>query len=234
MPPKNATPKKAAPQGKVVMKWTPPAGPISVSNASKWIHKVYTASTQAKGIFITWASKPNGQEASFVKPLRTHYEQLGVEQELPKEWKIHGIYPRRDRKDLDANKVLPGNRGSTWPWDCFVTICVAAEGDTAKSTGKHIAKVLTEFAAQADEFKDQKHKPKYAFCGDASEASRGGLKPLSHFLLDEHVVEVFKSLFEDGNEKDLMMDQDDLLKSFFGSAEKGREMLEDCIWGGSN
>ena len=231
MPPKNVTPKKPpSAHGKV--KWSPPAGPISANNASKWTHKVYTASTQVVGIFVTWVSKPNGYGASFVKPLKTHYEQQVVNLGLVEEWKISGIYPRRDHKDPVANKVLPGSRGTSWPWDCFVTIAV--EGDTAKSIGKHITKVLTEFAAQADVFKDQKHMPKYAFCGDVTEAQPTGLKPLSHFLLDEHVMEVFASVFASANEKDLMMDQDDILKTFFGSAEKGREMLEGCIWGGSS
>ena len=90
-----------------------------------------------------------------------------------------------------------------------------------------------EFAQQAEEFKAQKHKPEYIFCGDVSEANSSGLKPLSHFLLDQDVAEVVKYVFENGNEKNAVMNQDDLLESFFGSAEKGREMLEDCPWRGS-
>jgi len=229
MPPKSiATPKKAA-QAKDKLKWSQKSGPIS-SGTNRWAHKVYTTSTEADGIFVTWTSKPNGEEASYVTPLKKLYLRDGADLELDKKWKITGIYPRRDCKDPIANKVLLGNKNSSWPWDCFVT---AEEGATAKSIGKHITKVLTEFAAEAEEFKVQKYKPKYAFCGDVTEAQpKAGLKPLSHYLLDENVAEVVKYVFENGNEKDAVMNQDDLLKSFFGSAEKGREMLEDCVWGG--
>lgn len=231
MPPKSiATPKKVAQaQGKA--KWSPPAGPMMNTSKGKWAQKVYTASTEADGIFVTWSSKPSGLEGSYVKPFKNYYLKEVADLELDKKWKITGIYPRRDCTDPIANKVLLGNKNSSWPWDCFVT---AEEGATAKSIGKHITKVLTEVAAEAEEFKVQKYKPKYAFCSDVTEAQpKAGLKPLSHFLLDENVAEVVKYVFENGNEKDAVMNQDDLLKSFFGSAEKGREMLEDCVWDGS-
>lgn len=229
MPPKSiATPKKAAQAKGKVVKWSQKSGPIS-NGANRWAHKVYTTSTEADGIFVTWTSKPNG-EASYVTPLKKLYLRDGADLELDKKWKIHGIYSRRDRKDLAANKVLQGSHNASYGWDCFVT---AAEDGTAKSIGKHITKALNEFAQPAEEFKAQKHKPEYIFCGDVSEANSSGLKPLSHFLLDQDVAEVVKYVFENGNEKDAVMNQDDLLKSFFGSAEKGREMLEDCVWDGS-
>ncbi|MDH5649910.1 MAG: hypothetical protein OEY67_09680 [Gammaproteobacteria bacterium] len=230
MPPKSiATPKKVAQaQGKA--KWSPPAGPMMNTSKGKWAQKVYTASTEADGIFVTWSSKPSGLEGSYVKPFKNYYLKEVADLELDKKWKIHGIYSRRDRKDLAANKVLQGSHNASYGWDCFVT---AAEDGTAKSIGKHITKALNEFAQQAEEFKAQKHKPEYIFCGDVSEANSSGLKPLSHFLLDQDVAEVVKYVFENGNEKNAVMNQDDLLESFFGSAEKGREMLEDCPWRGS-
>jgi hypothetical protein len=230
MPPKSiATPKKAAQtQGKV--KWSPAAGPMMNMSKDKWAQKVYTTSTEADGIFVTWSSKPSGLESSYVVPFKNFYLKQVAASELDKKWMIHGIYSRRDRKDLAANKVLPGGHNTSYGWDCFVT---AAQGATAKSIGKHITNALNDFTKEADEFKTQKHKPEYIFCGDVSEANSSGLKPLSHFLLDQDVAAVFKFVFENGNEKDLMMDQDDILKSYFGSAEKGREMLEDCLWRGS-
>jgi hypothetical protein len=56
------------------------------------------------------------------------------------------------------------------------------------------------------------------------------LNPLTHHLLDEDAGTIFKSMYSEENEKDFIAGQDELLKGFFGSAEKGREVLEEIIW----
>jgi hypothetical protein len=217
-----STPKKAAPTvGKV--KRSPVVGPIV--SAPKWLNKVHTASTQARGVFVTWVTKPNGT-ASYVKPFKAHYEEECIARNLSEAWKVSAVMKRRDLKDPDANVALLSSPASAWGWDCFVT--VADEAETAASIGKHITASFNEHAANAEEFVSQKYKPKYAFCGDQS-AATNGLHPLSHFLLDEDVAQVFVSMFARENEKALMMGQDDILEAFFGSAEKGRQTLEECI-----
>lgn len=221
-----STPKKTSPtQGKVMR--SPVIGPIV--SAPKWLNKVHTASTQAQGVFVTWVTKPNGT-ASYVKPFKTHYEEECSTLNLSEAWKVSAIMKRRDVKDLDANVALPSSPASAWGWDCFVT--VGDEDETAAFIGKHITASFNKHAAEAEEFRGQRYKPKYAFCGDQSDDVKG-LKPLSHFLLDEDVVQVFVSVFARENEKDLMMGQDDILGAFFGSAEKGRHALEECIWNAS-
>jgi len=224
MPPKTATtPKKAIPpQGKV--KRSPVIGPIH--SIPKWVNKVYTASTRADGVFVTWASRSNGS-ASFVRPLKTHFEKESSSSNLTEEWKVTAIMPRRDFHHPDANAELPASSyDSMWGWDSFVT--VATEGDTATSVGKHITGVFNEHETNAAPGQ-KRSKLQFAFCGEVSDA-KAGLKPLSHFLLDEDVAEVFKSVYAGSNEKEFMLGQDVILEGFFGSAEKGRDVLEVGSW----
>jgi hypothetical protein len=224
MPPKGA-PKKSAQGTQAKAKRSPVVGPIS---GLKWINKVHTAPTQAEGVFISWVSK-SSSTASFTKPFKTHFEENGVALKLTQAWKVSAIMVRRDFKDPDANQALTVSPDSAWGWDSFVTIVDAGEDESAETIGMRITESLNEFGASANEFKGQKFKPKYAFCGNPSDSGEG-LKPLAHCLLDEDVCDIFKSMHGEENKKDFIMGQDELLKSFFGTAQKGRELLEEIIW----
>ena len=225
MPPK-ITPKKSA-QAAAKPKRSPVIGPIN--SAQKWINKVHTASTQADGVYVSWVSKSNST-AAYTKPFKNHFEDNGSALNLTTAWKVSAIMPRRNFKDPDANQALPVSPGSAWGWDCFVTIVDVDKVESAASIGKHITVSLTEFGAAANEFKAQRFKPKYAFCGDPSDSGAEGKKPLAHHLLDEDVGTILKTMYGEENEKDFIAGQDELLKGFFGSAEKGREVLEEMIW----
>jgi hypothetical protein len=224
MPPK-ITPKKSA-QAAAKPKRSPVVGPIN--SAQKWINKVHTASTQADGVYVSWVSKSNST-ASYTKPFKNHFEENGSALNLTTAWKVSAIMPRRDFKDPDANQALPSSPGSAWKWDCFVTIVDVDEVESAASIGKHLAQSLTEFGAVANDFKGQKFKPKYAFRTEPSDSVEG-MNPLTHHLLDEDAGTIFKSMYSEENKKDFIAGQDELLKGFFGSAEKGREVLEEIIW----
>jgi hypothetical protein len=221
MAPKTAnTPKKAiVSPGRV--KRAPVVGPIRT--IPKWMNKVYTASTQADGVFVTWAVRASNGTASFVRPLTAFFEQQCDSSKLTDEWKVTAIMPRRDFHNLEANVELPGSNDSSWDWDSFVTVATA-EDETAATIGSHITDVFNRH--------DAGNKPKFLFCGEVSDA-KAGLKPLSHYLLDEDVAQVFKSMYASNNEKDVMMGQGNILEGFFGSAEKGREVLEGSSWDAS-
>ena len=227
MPPKPSTPKKAA-SPPVKVKRSTVVGPIT--SAPKWVNKVHTAPTKADGAFVSWVSKGNSTStAAYTKPFKTHFEEMGNSLNLTEAWRVSAIMPRRDFNDPDANATLPGSPDSMWGWDSFVTVVGDDEDETAATIGKHITGSLNEFAASAKEFKNQKYKPKYAFCGIPTESEVGGLKPLSHHLLDEDAATVFKSMYG-SHEKEFIMDQNNLLVEFFGSAKRGREVLEEATW----
>jgi hypothetical protein len=225
MAPKQSTPKKSAAPHPLKVKRSPVVGPIL--GTQTWVNKVHTAPTKADGVFVTWASK--GSVASYTNPFKKHFEDNGIAFNLTKAWKVNAIVPRRDFKDPDANAKLPGSPDKLWGWDSFVTVIDENEDETAATIGKHITEKLSEFAASAKQFKNQLHPPKYAFSGVPSDSEVEGLKPLSHYLLDENVAAVFKEMYGQ-HEKDVIMEQDDLLIGFFGSAQKGREVLEKAIW----
>ena len=223
-PPK--TPPKKSAQAPAKPKRSPVVGPIN--GAQKWINKVHTASTQVDGVFVSWVSKSNST-ASYTKPFKNHFEENGSALNLTTAWNVSAIMPRRDFKAPETNQVLPSSPGSAWKWDCFVTIVDVDEEKSAASIGKRITEALTEFGAVAKEFMGQKFKPKYAFRGDPSDSAEG-MMPLTHYLLDEDAAEILKAMYGNNNEKDFIAGQDELLKGFFGSAEKGREVLEEIIW----
>ena len=225
MPPKT-TPKKSAQGAQAKAKRSPVVGPIT--HAQKWINKVHTAPTQADGVFVSWVSKSNST-AAFTKPFKNHFEENGSALKLTVAWKVSAIMLRRDFKDPDANQALTVSPDSAWGWDSFVTIVDAGEDESAESIGKCITESLNEFGEAANEFKGQKFKPKYAFCGNPSDSDEG-LKPLTHYLLDEDVCTIFKTMCGEENKKDFIMGQDALLAEFFGTAKKGRELLEEIIW----
>jgi hypothetical protein len=214
------TPKKAiVSPGRV--KRAPVVGPIRF--IPKWMNKVYTASTQADGVFVTWAVRAGDGTASFVRPLTAYFEQGCNSSKRTDELKVTAIMPRRDFHNLEDNVELPSSNDASWDWDSFVTVATA-EDDTAVTIGEHITDVFNRH--------DTGKKPKFLFCGEVSDA-KAGLKPLSYYLLDEDVAQVFKSMYASSNEKDVMMDQSDILEGFFGSAEKGREVLERTSWDAS-
>ena len=228
MAPKTATTPKKAIVSPGRVKRAPVVGPIRT--IPKWMNKVYTASTQADGVFVTWAVRAGNGTASFVRPLTAYFEQECNSSNLTNEWKVTAIMPRRDFHNLEANVELPASNEASWDWDSFVTVATA-EDDTAAAIGNHITDAFNRHDTSTAP--GQKgNKPKFLFCGEVSDA-KAGLKPLSHYLLDEDVAQVFKSMYASNNEKDVMMGQGDILEGFFGSAEKGREVLEGTSWDAS-
>ena len=57
-------------------------------------------------------------------------------------------------------------------------------------------------------------------------------KPLNHYLLNEDVAKVLRLIYEDSSKEELMNDED-IMQNFYGSAEVGSEYLgvvDDETW----
>jgi hypothetical protein len=193
-------------------------GPIA-DGSRRNLNKIHTVKTEAD-VFVSWASK-GPFTASFTKPFKTHFNHNASTSDVSQAWRVSAVMPRRDFNDVEANTNLPGAPDANWHWDAFVTI--AADGDTAESIGKNIATSLTNFALTSNAF-NGKNKPGFVYNPRPVESQEA--MPLSYFLLDQDVAHVFKSMYAE-NEMDVLLQQDDILEKFFGSADKGRAVLAD-------
>lgn len=194
-----------------------------INPASAYIHKIDTAQTKAKGIYVSWATKPNGLEAVYVAPIKNYFNMNASKNDLVATWKIACIMHRRD-PSAEGNVKLSGSKGNDWPWDAFVT--VGEEGDSPEAVGEHIAETLSSFSKiKGSGFN---YKQEFSFRRVASDGD--DLKPLTYYLLDEHVVLIFKHMFASENTKEKMMEEDEILEDFFGTAERGRDLLIDEHW----
>jgi hypothetical protein len=216
MPKQPKKPSQAS-NGNPYIKKSVTTGPIA-GGTSRWVNKIHTIKSKAD-VFVSWASK-GPSTASFTKPFKTHFNQNASTSDVSQTWGVAAVMPRRDFNDLEADTSLPGAPDAIWQWDAFVT--VAGDGDTVESVGKNIAASLTDFAMTSVAFNGQKHKPKFVYNPRPVESQEA--MPLSHFLLDRDVVEVFKSVYGE-NEMDVLLQQEDILENFFGSADKGRTVL---------
>ena len=188
---------------------------VPINPSSKYVHKIDTAETKVEGVFVSWATKPNGIDACYVSPIKNLFFSKGREMNLCEVWKVNCIVNRRD-PTIPGNVKLPGSRDSEWPWDAFVTIAEEGGDTTAEQVGNHIASVFTAFGADNKKKKlghGFNYRQEFAFRRVASIPDE--LLPLSYYLLDEDVLLVFKAMYEVGNTKEEMMAQDDNLGQLF-------------------
>jgi hypothetical protein len=195
---------------------------LPVEAAATYGNKVETVATMVDNVFVTFATRRKDGVASYVKPVEEHFKAHSVDQGLIEKWKVCGIMPRRDPTCLEENKKLPGAPDKGWGWDAFLT--VGNDEDTPQSVGTHITGVLNEFIGNPTKMMN---KNPFNFHRVASNENK--LQPLAFYLLNEDVMEVLKRLY-DGNPKEAMMAEDELLEQFFLSAEEGRELLKREVW----
>jgi len=202
----------------VSMKMSPYKGNQGYSN------KVTTVKTAANGVFVSWSTRPDcSRTASFVKPMKDYFNDNCDEQDLMEKWNIMGFFYRRMYNDLEPrdNTRMPGADDANWGWDAVVS--VELEGDAA-SIGKQISSTFTAFASE----KKGGYSGKKQVFKSIPAADNEPLYPLNRYILDDDVVEVFKRMYGHHQKASLLAD-DDLLESFFGSAEIGRDMLHNEI-----
>lgn len=165
------------------IKRAPPAH-VPSNRSSKKVYKVDVAETMAKDIYISWATKANGIDACYIKPIKQYYNEHAVEKDLLTEWKIAGIVPRRDPKSPGLNRRLPGCKNASWPFEAFISI---AENDdeTGEWIGRLIASKLTSFCIMAKAEKGLRLKCQHEFAFRRV-VSTDELLPVIHYLLGKH------------------------------------------------
>jgi hypothetical protein len=100
------------------------------------------------------------------------------------------------------------------------------EKESAESIGTHIASVLNEGYTWQGQY--MIHKTDNVTYRSGVVSDQAELLPLSHYLLDHDLVRVFMTMYDtEANEDVDLLQQDDLLRSFFGTAEQGRLLLQD-------
>lgn len=183
-------------------------------------NKLTTVKTAANGVFVSWSTRPDGNRtASFIKPMKDYFNEHCEDQNLMEKWNILGFFYRREYNEEEPrdNTRMPGADDANWGWDAFVSVDV---GGDAADICKHIASTFSAFTGEKKGgFNGKKQNYKLI-----PVANNEPLYPLNRYILDDDVLEVFKRMYGH-NEKASLLADDELLESFFGSAEIGRDMI---------
>ena len=159
------------------------------------------------------------------------------QEDLVKDWKISGFVDRKDTQQFVRDEVLYSvdraspdvkltTMGMLNPWRAMVSILTeeeeSTEHDFSKKIGTKIASILNE-TTNTTNFRD-----KFRFRRAVSADKTTELLPLCHYLQDKDVIRVFVTMYDGKANKEVdLLQEDELLRSFFGTAEKGRGLLRN-------
>ena len=208
-----------------------------------------TIETAAKGVYLSWVVRPDGtmgyhpikpfldqftENYSFERHLVHYdlYDESAPELDLVKAWKIAGFVDRRHPVYHQYPSRLESVERFEWgpkPCKAMVTILKEEEleQETSESIGTHIASVLNKgYTWRGSQYAI--HKTDNVTYRSGVVSDQAELLPLSHYLLGPDLVRVFMTMYDtEANEDVDLLQQDDLLRSFFGTAEQGRLLLQD-------
>jgi len=194
-----------------------------------------TIETAAKGVYLSWVMRPDGTFA--YHPIKPFLDQFtdnyssAPELDLVKAWKIAGFVDRRHPVYHQYPARLESVEGYWGPKPCKAMVTILKEEEleqeTAESIGTHIASVLNEgYTWENSQYAN--HKTDNVTYRSGVVSDQAELLPLSHYLLGSDLVRVFMTMYDtEANEDVDLLQQDDLLRSFFGTAEQGRLLLQD-------
>jgi len=159
------------------------------------------------------------------------------QEDLVKDWKISGFVDRKDTQQFVRDEVLYSvdraspdvkltTMGMLNPWRAMVSILTeeeeSTEHDFSKKIGTKIASILNE-TTNTTNFRD-----KFRFRRAVSADKTTELLPLCHYLQDKDVIRVFVTMYDGKANREVdLLQEDELLRSFFGTAEKGRGLLRN-------
>ena len=144
--------------------------------------------------------------------------------QLADAWHVKAFLFRRDPL-VEGNQYLPNREGSNFGWDVMVSM--RGEDDTPTSLGTQLAEELTAFAANVPDFRTP---PAFNFRHDLT---TNPPRPLNYYLCDGDCLSLLKRLYAQDNEKDSIMENEELMTSYFGSIELGQQLLRplsDAVW----
>ena len=161
-----------------------------------------------------------------------HYKE-----DLVKDWKISGFVDRKDPQQFIRDKVLTTidierkMNGILNPWRAMVSILTEeeelTEQDFSKKIGKKIASILNQ-TFNVDNRDSSNLRDTFRFRCALSADKTTELLPLCHYLQDKDVMRVFVAMYDGKENKEVDLRQEnELLRSFFGTAERGQRLLHD-------
>ncbi|KAL7453896.1 hypothetical protein ACHAWC_005527 [Mediolabrus comicus] len=216
---------------KITYKWVPGSTVFTEDSKIRNMN-LDVVKTCVNGVFIGFSTRSWApDEPSYVFPMEKALNDSENGGALSKLWKhVFAFLPRRDTEVDDGITAMKIKKGSKWDWK--VVVLVINEEDTASITKacRHVASCFTKFTRNK-ELMDSPEKYTFNKYYDADP------QPLNRYLLDLDVAKVLKTLVcHKGSEyktKEDVLENEDLLQAFFGSAEAGREYLlgmEDDDW----
>ena len=158
------------------------------------------------------------------------------QEDLVKDWKISGFVDRKDPQQFVRDKVLYSvdraspdvkltTMGMLNPWRAMVSILTEEEESTGHDFSK---KIGTKIASILNETTNVNLRDKFRFQRAVSADETTELLPLCHYLQDKDVIRVFVTMYDGKANKEVdLLQEDELLRSFFGTAEKGRGLLRN-------
>ena len=150
---------------------------------------------------------------------------VDYEYDLVEDWKVAGFVTRKN-PIMGHQPLRSFNKRARVHAPCLAMITILKEDEiekeTAESIGTHIASVFNK----ACRWRIQSRETDHFTYRNVVAPDQAELLPLSHYLLDCDLVRVFLTMYDtEENEAVDLLQQDDLLRSFFGTAERGRSGL---------
>ena len=208
-------------------KWTPGSGSLVTSSGGSKTRDMTLdlVETRVDGVFIGFCTKAwSPDESAYLFPMEKALNDTEDGGDVAKEWKyVYSFLPRRDAIVDDGITPMKTKKGSKWDWK--VVLLLVDEADTSiEKAGRHIANCFTKFTRNKDVMESPE---RYTF----NKCYRENPHALNHYLLDLDVAKVLKSLVchkggEYASKEDVMQDSE-VMESFFGSSEVGSAYLED-------
>lgn len=197
-------------------------------NKKKYVaytHWIDSAATLVPDIVVSWVTKYNVRESSFIAPMRCAFEES--EGRVGDQWGVLAFMHRRDPSAQEgANKYLPGKEGSPFGWE--IMISEAGGAKSPPNVGRRIAEGFTTFGADAPEYHIS---PVFTF---RDNLTTNPPKPLNYYLCDPDCMTLLKRVYSTDNTKECVMDDESIMNSYFGSVQLGHRLLEaedDEQWG---
>jgi len=185
----------------------------------KYSQRIDSFDTKVENLVVSVASKPKDTpEGSYTFPMMKRFNDPSLGDEYANEWGIFGFFPRREQEsDVEGGGIMRTPPNSKWVWYCFISL--KKENQTTDGIGKNIARCFTKFTRNP-ELSEMSKPESYCF----RTAFTQDLKPLNFYLIDEDCTRLLRTLYSHF-EKDELMEDDDLMISFFGDKNKGRAIL---------
>lgn len=176
---------------------------------------VKSIQTNVPDVIVSYCYRASDDHiAAFMKPLIDAFSfDIDNNGSIPELWNVQIISNRRAGEMNVPMKANPTS-DSNYPWEVFVTIN-SDDDVTAIDIAENLATRFSDF--KADNYES------VAFRAEGATQTETN-KPLNDYLLDYDVIVLLRMIYSTATKEELMEDEE-IMKNFFGSAENGRSVL---------